>query len=314
MEWTKKREGLKDQVARRHLLDWKDDVTMSSKDPAAEALAQAAQTRLEAAMAAKRRQLEDQLRIAIETQRRRLQMARAGHENAVIAARKVLAQLYRLGGVNVETAFRDFDRNNSQFLDLDEFLIMLRVQAKISTAQLSDADLRCIFHAVDADHSGLVDMQEFRDWVMRELARAKGAGSVADAVMRARLKVEMDEQMAAAMRRLEEQMRERMRKELKLLRGKLMWNTTSGIWRASGELRRRKMVKYDQPLASDRSVLQRLEHWKQVGLAGRTLDAIRKDHVRRRRVPKRTMSAHLPSGYGGSRTGAAVAGGGGVRR
>ena len=36
-------------------------------------------------------------------------------------------QLYRLGGVDVEAAFRDFDRDNSQMLDMEEFLIVSRM-------------------------------------------------------------------------------------------------------------------------------------------------------------------------------------------
>ena len=57
-------------------------------------------------------------------------------------------------------------------LTRDEFIGILRTQAKISKAQLSDEQLQCVFHAVDTDQSGSVDIEEFTAWVNREMEAA----------------------------------------------------------------------------------------------------------------------------------------------
>ena len=53
-----------------------------------------------------------------------------------------------------------------------DFFRVLRSQAKISKRELSDAQLECVFHAVDVNRSGAVDLEEFRNWINRELDAA----------------------------------------------------------------------------------------------------------------------------------------------
>ena len=66
---------------------------------------------------AKRNRLMLKLKAEIDAKRKRFQQAQLGRRNAVIAARKVLSQLYRLGGVDIAQAFKDFDADNSEELD-----------------------------------------------------------------------------------------------------------------------------------------------------------------------------------------------------
>ena len=51
------------------------------------------------------------------------------------------------------------------------------MQAKISKREISDKDLKCIFHAVDTDQSGEVDLKEFSVWVNREMGEVKRPSS-----------------------------------------------------------------------------------------------------------------------------------------
>lgn len=48
------------------------------------------------------------------------------------------------------------------YIRRDEFMNVLRMHAKISTKQLTEQDLKCVFHAVDTDHSGEIDFKEFK--------------------------------------------------------------------------------------------------------------------------------------------------------
>jgi len=52
-------------------------------------------------------------------------------------------------------------------------MLVLRTQAKISKKMLSDDQLKCVFHAVDTDQSGEVDLEEFTTWVNREMEAAQ---------------------------------------------------------------------------------------------------------------------------------------------
>ena len=97
-------------------------------------------------------------------------------------------QLYRLGGVDIEKAFKNFDHDNSNALEMDEFLLVLRMHAKISTREISDEQLKCVFHAVDTDHSGTIDIDEFTSWVAREMEEAM-APPEAEEALRLKLQV-----------------------------------------------------------------------------------------------------------------------------
>ena len=70
----------------------------------------------------------------------------------------------------------------------EEFQHMLRVHAKLSTTELTDEHLACIFHAVDEDLSGKVDFEEFKHWVTRHLAD-EHSHELSDDDIRARARV-----------------------------------------------------------------------------------------------------------------------------
>lgn len=73
---------------------------------------------MQACLEHQRRELYAKMQKELEVQRRRMQLAQAGEANAMMAARKVLSQLYRLGGVDIEAAFHNFDHDNSGILDM----------------------------------------------------------------------------------------------------------------------------------------------------------------------------------------------------
>eukprot|EP00750_Incisomonas_marina_P020893 INCI4109.2.p1 GENE.INCI4109.2~~INCI4109.2.p1 ORF type:complete len:459 (+),score=117.26 INCI4109.2:160-1536(+) len=175
------------------------------KSGGADMFAQLARKKMEEALEEKRRKLAAQLKAQMEEKKRLLRLAQTGRENATIAARKVLAQLYRLGGVDVRAAFRDFDRDNSELLEMDEFIGILRTQAKISKAQLSDEQLQCVFHAVDTDQSGSVDIEEFTAWVNREMEAASSPEK--EKALREKMKAEMDAELKLLAEKLEQQAR-----------------------------------------------------------------------------------------------------------
>ena len=78
-----------------------------------------------------------------EEKKRLLRLAQTGRENATIAARKVLAQLYRLGGVDVRAAFRDFDRDNSELLEM--YVVFEPPNAGLNFSQLGGWNLAIVF-------------------------------------------------------------------------------------------------------------------------------------------------------------------------
>lgn len=50
-------------------------------------------------------------------------------------------------------------------LDADEFKKVIRHHAKIGVSILPDSDVARIFHTVDVDHSGYIDVAEFVQWL-----------------------------------------------------------------------------------------------------------------------------------------------------
>ena len=50
-------------------------------------------------------------------------------------------------------------------MDSDEFKKVIRHHAKIGVSILPDSDVARIFHTVDVDHSGYIDVAEFVQWL-----------------------------------------------------------------------------------------------------------------------------------------------------
>lgn len=93
--------------------------------------------------------------------------------------KRLKAAAYNNGKLDWDKLFRYYDKDNSGCIDWDEFRAAIRKSAKITTAQLSDRDLRLLFEFVDVDGDGEVDYkQEFMPWLATE---DKGSSHTASA-------------------------------------------------------------------------------------------------------------------------------------
>lgn len=63
-----------------------------------------------------------------------------------------------------DTIVTDSDNIEAE-IGLFEFRRLLRNDAKIPVSQLSDVDIKALFHSVDLDGSGMIDAEEFMAWV-----------------------------------------------------------------------------------------------------------------------------------------------------
>ena len=79
--------------------------------------------------------------------------------------KKLSALSYGAGGEDPAKLFRHFDRDNSGNLDFGEFRSAIRKGAHITVAKMSDADLRKVFYAVDADDGGDVSLDELTEFI-----------------------------------------------------------------------------------------------------------------------------------------------------
>jgi Ca2+-binding EF-hand superfamily protein len=74
---------------------------------------------------------------------------------------KLRAASYTLRGVDLPKLFKHYDRDNSGELQFKEFKSAVRRDAKLSTSEVSDAELLELFRTVDSDHNGSIELQEF---------------------------------------------------------------------------------------------------------------------------------------------------------
>jgi hypothetical protein len=79
---------------------------------------------------------------------------------------KLKAVAYTYGGVNWSKLFQLYDRDKSGSIEFDEFKRLLRRDAKISTAVLTDDEVGVIYDSIDVDGSGEMDYLEFERWVL----------------------------------------------------------------------------------------------------------------------------------------------------
>ena len=82
--------------------------------------------------------------------------------------KKLSAAAYVAGGVDFESLFKHYDRDNSGELDCGEFISAMRRDAKLSTKDFSDELLTKIFLSVDVDGSGEIDADEFITWMEQD--------------------------------------------------------------------------------------------------------------------------------------------------
>ena len=78
---------------------------------------------------------------------------------------KLTAAAYREGSVDWNRLFKNCDRDNSGTVEFDEFIQLLRSDAKVSKRMFPDGDVRALFDAIDQDGSGKIDSREFLSWV-----------------------------------------------------------------------------------------------------------------------------------------------------
>ena len=78
---------------------------------------------------------------------------------------KLRAAAYAQGGINWKKLFRHYDRDNKGTLDYSEFRSAVRRDGKMNANTLHDKDLQLIFHKVDFDDSGEIDLHEFTAWL-----------------------------------------------------------------------------------------------------------------------------------------------------
>jgi hypothetical protein len=78
---------------------------------------------------------------------------------------RLRAAAYTHRGVDWAGLFRAKDADNSGEIGLVEFKRLLRTDAKVPVSQLSDVSVKCLFHTIDLDGSGEIDVEEFLAWV-----------------------------------------------------------------------------------------------------------------------------------------------------
>ena len=98
-------------------------------------------------------------------------------QNMETMKRKLRAAAYTSRGVDYKTLFNVYDSNNNQALGLSEFHHALHVAGKVSNAGmdpmwnkkggggLSHLAIDQIFRAIDTDHSGSIEYEEFVTWL-----------------------------------------------------------------------------------------------------------------------------------------------------
>ena len=87
-----------------------------------------------------------------------------------IIKQKLKAAAYGPGGCNFVKLLRSYDRDNSGMIDVQEFVGLLRKEAKITIKMMSKAKLERIFKKkVDVNQHGTISHQEFITWINGEL-------------------------------------------------------------------------------------------------------------------------------------------------
>eukprot|EP01043_Picozoa_sp_COSAG02_P041399 COSAG02_NODE_3427_length_6761_cov_10.306214_3_plen_462_part_00 len=79
--------------------------------------------------------------------------------------KKLQSMSYGTHGQDPRKLFSHFDRDNSGALELAEFRSAVRKGGHMTSADITDAELRRLFEAVDVDHSGDVSVDELASFV-----------------------------------------------------------------------------------------------------------------------------------------------------
>lgn len=78
---------------------------------------------------------------------------------------KLRAAAYTAGGTNYKKLFRFYDRDNNGTICQKEFMSLARKDGKITRIMMTDQELSQVFHVVDQDHSGEIEVNELVAWI-----------------------------------------------------------------------------------------------------------------------------------------------------
>merc|ERR1712137_1479819 len=78
---------------------------------------------------------------------------------------RLKAAAYKAGGSDWANLFRHLDKDNSGFIEFEEFRDMCRRVLKLSTKDHNDDELLQVFMAVDADGDAQVSVEEMIEFV-----------------------------------------------------------------------------------------------------------------------------------------------------
>ena len=90
-------------------------------------------------------------RLLLERQNNHKGGGGGGNDKLTTIRTKLRAASYGKGGVDWKKSFHHYDRDNSNYLDIDEFSRMIRKDGKMTRDMLSKDDVLFLFHTVDTD-------------------------------------------------------------------------------------------------------------------------------------------------------------------
>lgn len=80
--------------------------------------------------------------------------------------RKLAAAAYTPNGLDFKRLFQKYDKDNSGTIDLSEFIMAVRRDARLTKTDCTDNFLKQVFDDIDTDKGGEIDYdEEFREWV-----------------------------------------------------------------------------------------------------------------------------------------------------
>lgn len=97
-----------------------------------------------------------------------------------LVCRSMQEQLEIMGGGSFFALFAKYDADGSGQMEFSEFETVLRESLLMGPKILTDADLRAVWKAIDADNSGMITAGEFGGYMSAQAARTKEKDAEAD--------------------------------------------------------------------------------------------------------------------------------------
>ena len=95
----------------------------------------------------------------------RKELAQGNKRGEITVKTKLRAAAYTAGGTNYKKLFRFYDRDNNGTICQKEFMALARKDGKITRIMMTDQELSKVFHVVDQDHSGQIEVNELVAWI-----------------------------------------------------------------------------------------------------------------------------------------------------